>query len=241
MLAMAACTAPPGVSPGPSPRVLRPGSQVSADDITTAELAQGSLAQWQLLAGRGAVPPGPAEQRVGAILRRLLAVVPAIDPAAPAWTVRVMVLADRQIDAWCLANGACAVTQGLLEHVGANDDRLAAALAHELAHVLRGHPAERLALLRQSGATAGPPEWLAQPYSRVHEVEADRLGVELQVRAGFDPSAPLAFWEAVREAAPGLPAVPFSVRHPVTPSQLRDLTVYADRFEPLKPRTGANR
>ena len=116
-------------------------------------------------------------------MRRLLAVVPAIDPAAPVWPVKVMVLADRQADAWCLANGACVVTQGLLERVGASDDRLAAALAHELAHVLRGHPAERLALLRQSGASAAPADWLVQPYSRVHEVEADRLGVEQIGRA----------------------------------------------------------
>lgn len=241
VMALTACVAPPGTSPGPSPRVLRPDAQVSADDITAAELAQGSAAQWQLLAERGVIPDGPAVQRVAATLRRLLAVVPAIDPAAPVWPVKVMVLADRQADAWCLANGACVVTQGLLERVGASDDRLAAALAHELAHVVRGHPAERLALLRQSGASAAPADWLVQPYSRVHEVEADRLGVELQVRAGFDPSAPLGFWAGIREAAPGASTAPFSARHPVTPSQLRDLTVYADRLEPLKPRTPANR
>ena len=241
VLAMSACMAPPGIAPGPSPRVLRPGSQVSADDITPAELAQGSAAQWQLLAERGVVPEGPAAQRVATTLRRLLAVVPSIDPAAPVWPVRVMVLADRQADAWCLASGACVVTQGLLEQVGASDDRLAAVLAHELAHVLRGHPAERLALLRQSGASATPADWLSQPYSRVHEIEADRLGVELQVRAGFDPSAPLGFWAAIREPAPGAAVAPFSTRHPVTPSQLRDLTVYADRLEPLKPRKPANR
>jgi predicted Zn-dependent protease len=195
VIAMSACMAPPGIAPGPSPRVPRAGSQVSPDDITPAELARASAVQWQLLA-------------------------------------------ERQADAWCLADGACVVTQGLLDRVGASDDRLAAALAHEMAHQLRGHPAERLALLRQSGAPAEPADWLMLPYSRVHEVEADRLGVELLVRAGFDPSAPLGFWEGIRE---GAPVVPFSARHPVTPSQLRDLTVYADRLEPLKPRAPANR
>lgn len=241
VIALSACMAPPGIAPGPSPRVPRPGAQVSADDITPAELARASAVQWQLLAGRGAVPDGPASQRVAATLRRLIAVAPSIDPGAPQWPVRVMVLADRQADAWCLADGACVVTQGLLERVGASDDHLAAALAHELAHTLRGHAAERLALLRQSGAPAAPADWLMQPYSRVHEVEADRLGVELLVRAGFDPSAPLGFWEGIREGASGTPVVPFSARHPVTPSQLRDLTLYADRLEPLKPRVPANR
>jgi predicted Zn-dependent protease len=238
VIAMSACMAPPGIAPGPSPRVPRAGSQVSPDDITPAELARASAVQWQLLAERGAVPDAAASQRVAATLRRLIAVLPSIDPGTPHWPVRVMVLAERQADAWCLADGACVVTQGLLDRVGASDDRLAAALAHEMAHQLRGHPAERLALLRQSGAPAEPADWLMLPYSRVHEVEADRLGVELLVRAGFDPSAPLGFWEGIRE---GAPVVPFSARHPVTPSQLRDLTVYADRLEPLKPRAPANR
>ena len=76
------------------------------------------------------------------------------------------------------------------------------------------------------------------------QVQTGRPGVtrvELLVRAGFDPSAPLGFWEGIRESASGTPVVPFSARHPVTPSQLRDLTIYADRLEPLKPRAPANR
>ncbi|HPU52657.1 MAG TPA: M48 family metalloprotease [Burkholderiaceae bacterium] len=240
-LTLAACAAPPGVSPGPSPRAPRPGAQISADDIPAAELAQAGAAQWQLLAARGAVGDGPELRRVAAVLRRLLSVLPMIDPQLPPWPVQAMVLADPQVDAWCLPGGACAVTRGLLERVGSDDDRLAAALAHELAHVLRGHPAERLALLRQTRAPSAPADWLALPYTRVHETEADRLAVELQVRAGFDPSAPLGFWTAIREAAWGAPTPAFSARHPATPSQLRDLTVYADRLEPLKPIRPANR
>lgn len=75
------------------------------------------------------------------------------------------------------------ITDGLMAFVGADDDELAAVVAHELAHNLLGHR-ERL-----SKAKRRTREILAT------EIEADRLSVWLVANAGYDPKAALRFAE----------------------------------------------
>ena len=61
------------------------------------------------------------------------------------------------------------------------DDELAVAVAHELAHNILQHRAKRTP-------------------SRQAEFEADRLGVWLVARAGYDPDAPVRFWTRFKAA-----------------------------------------
>ncbi len=83
------------------------------------------------------------------------------------------------------------ITSRLVDYI-ANDDELAALLAHELAHNLLDHR-ERLNAMQvnrgffgQFGKSAGR--------IRATEVEADRLSVWLMANAGYDPGAAIAFW-----------------------------------------------
>lgn len=97
------------------------------------------------------------------------------------------------------------ITRGMLALM--NDEaEMAAVLAHEIAHALAGHARRRVAARRQAVASAidvaqtyRDPERTRQAvaiqkrtlaaFSREQEFEADRVGLELMVRAGYDPRA----------------------------------------------------
>jgi predicted Zn-dependent protease len=70
------------------------------------------------------------------------------------------------------------------------------------------------------------------PHSRTHETEADRLGVELAARAGYDPHAAVNVWQKMLQAG-GSGGPQFLSTHPSPETRLADLKVYADRVMPL--------
>lgn len=78
------------------------------------------------------------------------------------------------------------VTFGLMQFA-ANDDELAAAVAHEMAHNLLRHPDQLAALKKERKRNSKAV--------RATEEEADRLSVWLLHNAGYDLDKALAFWE----------------------------------------------
>jgi hypothetical protein len=78
---------------------------------------------------------------------------------------------------------AVLVPRGLLAHTQDDDDMLAAALAHGLAH----------ALWHEEGES-----------TLARERRADRQGARIAAAAGFDPSRSVAYWEDVARAYPWL-------------------------------------
>jgi metalloendopeptidase OMA1, mitochondrial len=145
-------------------------------------------------------------------------------------------LAGDTANAFALPGGKVFVYDGLFKYAD-SEDRLATVMAHEIAHVLTRHGAERLsmsmaaqvgqeaalqALNIQSPAgmqTFGVAYGIASqigvilPYSRKQELEADRIGLVLMAKAGYDPRAAIEFWKAMSEAAKGSPP-PFLSTHP---------------------------
>jgi predicted Zn-dependent protease len=117
-------------------------------------------------------------------------------------------------NALSLPGGYVYVTRGLLALTNSPDE-LACVLAHETTHVIKRHAAQRMeaatvpGILALPGAVVGTivpvaGDVLAAPargvgalflagYSRDQEREADRIGLELAARAGFDPHAMSAF------------------------------------------------
>ena len=92
------------------------------------------------------------------------------------------------------------------------DDELATLIAHEMAHVIRNHSREKASIyattnLALMGATMGAGTALGvaggvsnnygvfMPHSRHLEEEADLIGLDLMVGAGFDPHAAVSFWD----------------------------------------------
>ena len=70
------------------------------------------------------------------------------------------------------------------------------------------------------------------PHSREHEQEADRIGVELAARAGYDPRAAVALWQKMAARDGGQPPQWLST-HPAHETRIRDLQDYAQRVLPL--------
>jgi predicted Zn-dependent protease len=189
--------------------------------------------------------------RVRTISQRLIAQTPVFRADAREWAWEVNVIGVQEINAWCMPGGKIAVYSGIIERLQLTDAELAAVIGHEIAHALREHGRERASravtqglVLGVLGAAAGVGQSgvdLAQlalevtlnlPNSRGQEVEADRIGVELAARAGYDPRAAVALWQKMDKAAGGGPPA-FLSTHPASESRQRDLAVYAEKVMPL--------
>lgn len=160
----------------------------------------------------------------------------------------VAVFRDDTVNAFALPGGKIGVNTGLLR-VATNQDQLAAVVGHEIGHVLASHANERmsqqLALqggLALLGSAAGSPDsagtqqlmqalglgaqfGILMPYSRLHESEADRIGLDLMARAGFDPRASLTLWRNMAREGGAAPPE-FLSTHPSSATRLRDLESY---------------
>jgi predicted Zn-dependent protease len=136
------------------------------------------------------------------------------------------VIASDTPNAFALPGGYVAIYTGLLPVV-ANEDGLAAVLGHEIGHALARHGGVRLSLQQvmqfgqvAAGAVFGDMGYDAQrtimgvfgmgaqvgvllPFSRTHESEADMIGLELLVRACFDPREAPRLWERMAELGGG--------------------------------------
>jgi predicted Zn-dependent protease len=73
---------------------------------------------------------------------------------------------------------------------------------------------------------------LGLPNSRSHETEADRIGVELAARAGYDPRAAITLWEKMAKVGGSEPSK-FLSTHPSSEDRLKDLANYSQRVMPL--------
>lgn len=188
--------------------------------------------------------------RVKSIANRLIPVTAVFRPDAPGWAWEVNVIRSDQINAWCMPGGKIAVYSGLIEKLALTDDEIAAVMGHEIAHALREHARERASeqaiagLVISGGATvlgAGKATTdmaglayqvtLGLPNSRLHESEADRMGVELAARAGYDPRAAVTLWKKMGQGGSSGPE--FMSTHPSADTRIRDLEVYAARVAPL--------
>jgi hypothetical protein len=108
---------------------------------------------------------------------------------------RVEIVTDTTINAQ--ADGRYVQISGALVDFTANDDELATAIAHELAHNILHHPGNRdteeashgvFAALAKVGSKSGGGKL------RQNEFEADRLAIWLVARAGYDVDAVVPFW-----------------------------------------------
>jgi predicted Zn-dependent protease len=201
---------------------------------------------------KNALDRDPAQvARIEAIAKRLIPATAAFRPEAPKWPWEMHVLSSKEVNAWAMPGGKMAIYSGLIENLKATDDELAAVMGHEIAHALREHSRERAsqAMAQQLavgvlGAVVGAPQIATDlapmvldltfnlPNSRGHEQEADRIGVELAARAGYDPRAAITLWEKMQKVAGGQPPK-FLSTHPSHEDRIEDLRAYSARVMPL--------
>ncbi|MEJ2586919.1 MAG: M48 family metallopeptidase [Deltaproteobacteria bacterium] len=151
-----------------------------------------------------------------------------------------------EVNAWCMPGGKVVVYSGILPYTQ-DEAGLAVVMGHEIAHAVARHGAERMSqgLLVQTGgmalsvALANEPEmtrslWMAAfgvgasvgvmlPYSRLHENEADRLGLIFMAMAGYDPHAAVQFWQRMASQKKGTAPPEFLSTHPADETRIRNI------------------
>jgi predicted Zn-dependent protease len=192
--------------------------------------------------------------RVRRIAARLIAQTGAFRADAPGWAWETNVITSKEVNAWCMPGGKMAVYTGLIDRLKPTDDELAAVMGHEIAHALREHGRERVSQAMAAGiglSILGAATGMSQgsmdlssiivdvtvmkPNSRQFETEADRMGVELAARAGYDPRAAISLWQKMRQLGESQPPQ-FLSTHPSYDSRIADLQAYAARVMPLYER-----
>ncbi|MEZ5659798.1 MAG: M48 family metallopeptidase [Burkholderiaceae bacterium] len=189
--------------------------------------------------------------RVRQITQRLIPKTVAFRKDAPGWDWEVHVITSEELNAWAMPGGKIAVYTGIIDKLQLSDAELAAILGHEIAHALREHGRERASqaatqqlALGVLGAATGVSQDVAKlanltldltfnlPNSRTQESEADRIGIELAARAGYDPRAAISLWRKMSEVSKGSPPG-FLSTHPPHDQRIEELTRYAEVVMPL--------
>jgi len=225
---------------------------VSEQDVEAS--AQKEYAQMMADAQKkGALDKDAAQvARVKAIVSRLVPQTAVFRPDAQKWAWEAHVLTSTEVNAWCMPGGKMAVYSALIEKLQATDDELAAVMGHEISHALREHSRE--AISRQmatqtavgiAGALFGVGDLgqglgnmvadvtLNLPNSRTNETEADRIGVELAARAGYNPEAAVSLWQKMAKLNSGGQPPKWLSTHPADADRIKDVQVYAQKVMPL--------
>jgi predicted Zn-dependent protease len=165
---------------------------------------------------KGKVDNDPVlKKRITDITGRLVAQAVKMRPETAGWNWEIKVIDDPEVvNAWCMAGGKMAIYTGLIQKVDPTDDEIAEVMGHEIGHALANHQAEKMSValattvgvaaagavsdrpgLTMAGASAAAALAITLPNSRTAETEADRIGIELAAKAGYDPRAAVTLWE----------------------------------------------
>jgi len=155
-------------------------------------------------------------------------------------------VANSQVNAWCMPGGKVVVYSGILP-IAKGESGLAVVMGHEIAHAVANHGSERMSqgLLVQMGGiglsaalsqypAATQNLWMSAyggasqvglmlPYSRLHESEADRLGLIFMSMAGYDPHHAVGFWQRMAAKKGGKASVEFLSTHPSDQTRIENI------------------
>jgi Zn-dependent protease with chaperone function len=149
--------------------------------------------------------------RIRRISSRLIAQAILLKPAAASWPWEIHVTSDPQTAANSMAGGKLLIGTHFIDSYQLTDDELAVALAHEIGHVIAEHVREQVSLAASFEARVPnriikvadvindmqsdiSVYFRLQPLSRLQEMEADDIGIELAARTGVPPSAVVDFY-----------------------------------------------
>jgi len=198
-------------------------------------------------------------KRVEVITARLVAQAVQMRPDSAKWEWSVQVIDDpKTVNAWCMAGGRMAIYTGLIQQIDPTDAELAQVMGHEIAHALANHTAERMSVAMASSAgviaagiladnsgaamaTAAVAAKLAigLPNSRTAETEADRIGVELAAKAGYDPRAAVTLWQKMGAVGGGKAPPAFLSTHPSDAQRQERLGALVPKMMPYYQAPGA--
>jgi predicted Zn-dependent protease len=155
-------------------------------------------------------------------------------------------LDENVVNAWCMPGGKVVFYTGIMP-VCRDETGVAVVMGHEVAHAIANHGSERMSqgLLQQMGGEAlnaslannpsetrilfGAAYGLASnygamlPFSRLHESEADKIGLIFMAMAGYDPREAPKFWERMAAQSGGSKPAEFMSTHPAHETRINDL------------------
>jgi len=155
---------------------------------------------------------------------------------------------DKTVNAWCMPGGKVVFYTGIMP-ICDNKDGVAAVMGHEVAHAFAKHGQERMSQgqLQQLGGLAvalgtvdkdsktqqmwntafGVGSGLGMlKFSRVHEQEADRLGLVFMLMAGYDGREAAEVWVRMSASSGGKTQPVILSTHPSSASRIQDLRTY---------------
>ncbi|AWX45656.1 Metalloendopeptidase OMA1, mitochondrial [Flagellimonas maritima] len=155
---------------------------------------------------------------------------------------------DETVNAWCMPGGKIVFYTGILP-ICQGETGVAVVMGHEVAHALADHGAQRMSAgtLQQIGAVAGnvaikDPQkrnmfnqaygigsslGVMLPFSRSHETEADRIGLQIMAIAGYNPDEAADLWRRMKAKSGGQAPPEFMSTHPSNDTRIRNLTAWA--------------
>lgn len=153
---------------------------------------------------------------------------------------------DQMVNAWCMPGGKVAFYTGIMP-ICKDKNGVAVVMGHEVAHAIARHGAERMSqgMVQQLGGVAlavavrdKPAETQALflgaygiastvggmlPFSRLHESEADELGLTFMAMAGYDPRVAPDFWKRMSDNSGGNQPPEFISTHPNHSTRIANL------------------
>ena len=196
------------------------------------------------------------EARVRQITGHLVAQAVKYRPETAEWKWEVKVIDEPQtLNAWAMAGGKMAIYTGIINKLQLTDDEIAQIMGHEIGHALAKHTAERMSVataqqvgLQVAASILGTGSFTNQmalqaaaiattvgvqlPNSRQQEAEADRIGIELAAKAGYDPNAAVSLWQKMIAATGERGKTDFLSTHPASEKRIESLSALVPQMMP---------
>ncbi len=157
-------------------------------------------------------------------------------------------VSDETVNAWCMPGGKIVFYTGIMP-ICQSETGVAVVMGHEIAHALADHGAQRMSagMIQQGVAVAGnividnPQKrnifnqaygigstvGVMLPFSRSHETEADRIGLQIMAIAGYNPDEAAELWKRMKAKSGGQAPPEFLSTHPSNDTRIANLTSWA--------------
>jgi predicted Zn-dependent protease len=231
---------------------------IVSEDSAIAASKEAYVEMLRPYAEKGEIDKDPVlKKRVYKITGRLIAQAIKIRPETKNWDWSIKIIDDpKTVNAWAMAGGKMALYTGLVEKIKPSDDELAQVLGHEIAHALAKHSAEKMSVamasqvgviavgvatksdgLALTGASLAAALAVQMPNSRTAESEADRIGIELAAKAGYDPRAAVTLWQKMAKVGGKRPPE-FLSTHPAPENREKKLASLIPQMMPYYEQKG---
>lgn len=170
---------------------------------------------------------------------------------ATKWQWEVHIIQAETMNAYVMPGGKIVFYSGIIDNLKLTDAEIAAIMGHEMAHALREHSREKLSRSMATGgvisiasaafglsadqaqvAQLAGDVGLSLPHSRTQESEADKIGLELMARAGYNPNAAVSLWQKM-QAKSGSSGPQFLSTHPSSSNRIKQIQDLLPAVMPL--------